>query len=478
MQGDSIEQARRALELCLRALAEGDRFNICRFGSTFELLSPQPLVYSGETLRQALGYVQAVDANLGGTELLPPLQAILKQPPAGGGVRQIVLLTDGQLGNEEAVIDLARRHRQSNRIFTFGIGWASSAFLVRGLARATGGAAEFVTAGERIEDKVLRTFGRMASPLIGDIELDGAGAELTLADPDTPAVFEGDALALFARAAGPLPEQVILRMSTPDGPVSWTVPVPPPQDDGGLIATLWARRRIQHLEQDRPREGRFAPRERRHAKQLIQVSRDFGLLCSLTRFLAVEHRTPEERDDGQPELRRVPVQLARGWGGVDFDGLRQMMPRARSPHSHFIAGFAARGTARRARSASDDSNLLARFALVAPATSDALLELLASQQADGHFHWGPDRAEQRLRLNMESRRRALRSRLEQLLGKLPPDADRIVDTLVTLMVFEALFAERRRQWKRAAKKARRFLEAASPAVDLSQLLKPGSLLPK
>ncbi|HEX8521390.1 MAG TPA: VIT domain-containing protein, partial [Tepidisphaeraceae bacterium] len=36
MEGESIEQATRALELCLRSLNEGDRFNVCRFGSSYK----------------------------------------------------------------------------------------------------------------------------------------------------------------------------------------------------------------------------------------------------------------------------------------------------------------------------------------------------------------------------------------------------------------------------------------------------------
>ena len=156
MQGDSISQATAALELCLRTLNVGDTFNICRFGSNFELMSPEPLPYTDATLARAVSYVRTTDANLGGTELLAPLEAVLRVPPPPGRLRTIVLLTDGQVSNEPAVLAVARRHAGRNRIFPFGIGPAVSTFLVNGLARATGGAAEFIGPGERIEPKVLR----------------------------------------------------------------------------------------------------------------------------------------------------------------------------------------------------------------------------------------------------------------------------------------------------------------------------------
>ena len=43
MQSDSIRQAIAALELCLRSLSVGDTFNVCRFGSSFELMRSEPL---------------------------------------------------------------------------------------------------------------------------------------------------------------------------------------------------------------------------------------------------------------------------------------------------------------------------------------------------------------------------------------------------------------------------------------------------
>jgi Ca-activated chloride channel family protein len=96
MQGESIEQATRALELCLRSLSPGDTFNICRFGSTFEMMSSEPLVYSQPTLSAALQYIDR-RADLGGTEILPALQAIFETKPRTGTAR-----ADGRSGEQRA----------------------------------------------------------------------------------------------------------------------------------------------------------------------------------------------------------------------------------------------------------------------------------------------------------------------------------------------------------------------------------------
>jgi Ca-activated chloride channel family protein len=329
MMGDSIRQATAALELCLRSLSAGDRFNICRFGSSFELMASEPMPYTQQTLDAALRYVRAT-RDLGGTELFEPLQAVLSVPPRAGSVRQVILLTDGQVSNEPAILQLCRSHRATNRIFSFGIGSACSAFLVNGVARATGGAAEFITEGERIDDKVLRTFARLVSPTVSDVAIDWGGADVqTLAE--IPPVMDGDVMRVYGRCAGRLPESVSLTCTAAGRPKRWKLSVPAAMaNDQNTLATLWARRTIQSLEEvNGPAVVRHhAGQPSREQAMLIQLSKTFGLLSSLTSFVCVEHRSRADRNAGAPELRRVPLQLAEGWGGVETD---MLLMRASAP---------------------------------------------------------------------------------------------------------------------------------------------------
>ena len=307
MQGESIQQATAALELCLRTLNVGDTFNVCRFGSAFELMSAEPLPYTDATLDQAVAYVRASTGDMGGTELLAPMEAVLRVRPAAGRVRTVVLLTDGQVSNEPAVIAAARRYRSHNRVFPFGIGPAVSTFSVNGLARATGGAAEFVAAGERIEPKVLRTFARVSSPVASDVTVDWGDADVqTLAE--LPPVFDGDVLAVYGRCAGRLPERVTLRCRTAAGEQAWPAVVKATAERGDTVCTMWARRAIQSLEEVNGvgRSSHLAAGSR-EAGEVVRLSKAFNLLSSLTSFVAVEHRTPAERNEGRPAVRRVPV---------------------------------------------------------------------------------------------------------------------------------------------------------------------------
>lgn len=444
MQGKSITQARTALNLCLRNLSPGDVFNICRFGSHFEWMNQEPVIYSQETLDQAVGYIEAIDADLGGTELYGPLEDFLGKRPRTGTVRQVILLTDGQISNEPAVIALARKYRDRNRMFTFGIGPASSRHLVRGLAEATRGAAEFITGGERIEDKVLRTFSRLTTPNLTDLVIDwGLTDPMEQAPPEIPPVFDGDALTVYARCTGDcVPQQVTLKCHTASGRQSWTVNVPAAPWADRSLPTLWGRRMIQSL------EDRAEPAEHR---RLIELSRQFSVLCQETMFIAVEHRTLEERNDGAPATRRIPVQIPADWHGMDSSdmhvaGSACLRIACYDLHDTMEYSIESRrmffGSSRFAADSSDRDE----FA--------GLTLILSGQQANGSFlstsvrfvsDWSDISQEAAAWL------------AEHCSGAGSESADEFIPTIVALIVLHRDYGDQQSLWKRAAKKGVRFL---------------------
>jgi Ca-activated chloride channel family protein len=198
------------------------------------------------------------------------------------------------------------------RLFTFGIGSAPSAFLINGLARATGGASEFIASGERIEEKVLRTFARMNSPRLEEVSVRFDAGDAAIAPRELPALFDGDLASVTARVVARTPPHTVRVCGTLGGkPRTWDVPIFAGGAAGagvGPIAARWARSRITDLEA----EGVDAERK----ASIVALSKRYNVLCKETTLLAVEHRSEAERTGGMPALRRVPVMLAEGWGGV------------------------------------------------------------------------------------------------------------------------------------------------------------------
>ena len=104
MSGSYIRSARETLVLFLKSLPEGSYFNILGFGSSYEKLFPSSVCYNEQHLEKAIQHTQGMSANLGGTELLPPLKHVFGQLCRSGYSRQVFVLTDGSVSNTSACI--------------------------------------------------------------------------------------------------------------------------------------------------------------------------------------------------------------------------------------------------------------------------------------------------------------------------------------------------------------------------------------
>jgi Ca-activated chloride channel homolog len=324
MGGSSIEEVRNALQLCLRSMTPGCRFNIIGYGSTFKPLFPESRAYDDASLADASAHVAGFQADMGGTEVLPALASALESPQHESLPRQVLVLTDGQVTNTDAVLALASEHAHHARIFAFGIGAGASHHLVRGLARAGRGAAEFIHPGERIEPKVVRQFGRMLSPALADVRVDWGGLSATQAPSVVPPVFAGARLVLYAFVNEAGPTTIRLTASSPAGPIAFEVPFLPGQAaPGRTIATLAARARIRELEETPEWARQRGSQQKRGtsgiSREIIALSTRYNLMSRETSFVAIERR--ETPVLGDVQLRRVPVALTNGWGNLKEVGL-------------------------------------------------------------------------------------------------------------------------------------------------------------
>ena len=517
MAGDSIEQARRALLLCVRALSEGDRFNVVRFGSRFESLWPQARPFGDETLAAATAWIGRADANLGGTEILPALQDVLEGP---GGKRplQILVLTDGEVSNEHDVIALCRRHADHARLFAFGIGAGASQHLVRGMARAGRGAAEFIFPGERIEPKVLRMFARVAAPILDDVRLDWGGLDVEMAPSRIPPVFSGDPMTVYARVRGGHGAEVRLHAGGRVFPVDIDLER---AEAGGAVPLLWARETIRDLEEGmeaRPGSRQQRPeKDARRRARVIELSRRYGIVSSETSFVGVEERVAEDRSVAPAELRKVPVALTTGWGGrgrvqsvLSTGAFAAMAPPlagpAPAPMAQTLAArpksrgvfsaltqagarlfgertrTAAPSSARFDESEPDETDLLLDVGAMADPMVDAreaagsmtaaeaaspygaaarggdrVFALLMTQSADGHFGWSDALASW------------LGDRAQAALDAAGQNGEALVATALVVALLRRDAPERADEWFPALRKAERWL-ARQPATFAAETI--------
>eukprot|EP00118_Oscarella_pearsei_P020095 m.216421 g.216421 ORF g.216421 m.216421 type:complete len:236 (+) comp39869_c0_seq3:3447-4154(+) len=131
MGGTYIEAAKETLMLFLKSIPDDCHFNVIGFGSTFEKLFPESVLYDQTSLDKAASHTKRLEADLDGTELLPPLREIFKMPTVNGLPKQIFVLTDGAVSNTYSVIEEVKKNAHKARCFSVGIGSGASTELVK-----------------------------------------------------------------------------------------------------------------------------------------------------------------------------------------------------------------------------------------------------------------------------------------------------------------------------------------------------------
>ncbi len=168
MEGVSIVQAREALLLALARLQPGDRFNVIEFNSVTVPLFPTPVALDTATLLRAKEFVGGLRAR-GGTEMLPALQIALAGERTSPMLRQVVFLTDGAVGNEDAILRLISDTVGDRRLFTVGIGPAPNMFFMTKAAQF--GRGTFTSIGDvrEVKEKMTALFTKLESAALTDI---------------------------------------------------------------------------------------------------------------------------------------------------------------------------------------------------------------------------------------------------------------------------------------------------------------------
>ena len=306
MNGDSIDQARRALLEILDLLTPRDTFNVFCFGRAHRSLFPSVVRATQGAIEQARGFVRGITADMGGTEMHAALEAAYRD---GGSAPEVItpdvlLITDGEVYDQAAIIDAAAR--SAHRVFTVGVGSSVSEALVRGIAEASGGAAELVTPREDMAERIVRHFRRIRQPRARVSRVLWPSNPAVQAPTRVEAVYGGDTVHVFAW----LPErpggQVHLDLDLEGGRgPRQSAELEGDGGDGGAGG-----------ESELPRIAAHARLAELSASEASDLAIRYQLVTEHTSCVMVYERAEGAKAGELPVLRKVPHTLAAGWGGM------------------------------------------------------------------------------------------------------------------------------------------------------------------
>ncbi len=318
MGGAPLEQAVRVTSALVDTLRADDHLELIEFSSSARRWKVSPVAATEPARRDAIKWLRALRAS-GSTEMRAGILAALEGVRADAQ-RQVVLITDGQIGFESQVVAaICDRLPAASRLHTVGVGSGVNRSLTGPAARAGHGIEVVIGLGEDAERAAARLVARTDAPLLVDVAL-GGSALVDHAPARLPDLFAG-APALIGVALRPEGGDLTVRGRTLDG--TWEqrlrVPALDPGHGNPAVVALFGREAVEDLELRLAAGGGARDID----EAVARLGGDFQIATRLTSWVAV---SDEPTVDPRDPLRRqrMPHELPYG---VSAEGLGLRAPQ-------------------------------------------------------------------------------------------------------------------------------------------------------
>ncbi len=312
MAGESLVQAKAALRFSLSRLKPGDHFNIIQFNSLTSRLFHQSQLTTPASLHQALNYIDSLNAD-GGTEMELALLAALENQERDVGLRQVIFITDGSVGNEHALFKIVQQLLDRSRLFTIGIGSAPNSHFMSRVANFGRGTHTYIGKLSEVSTKMQGLFEKIESPVLRDIHANIgqlSGFEFTNSLEIWPQrihdLYSGEPLLVAVRAKKlPLDE---IRISGQIAKSKWSSSLMLTGGENRTgIAKFWARKKIAALmEQSLDDDFELVK------KIITNVALEHRLVSKFTSLIAVD-LSPIRPSNKKLNSHAVPGHLPLNW---------------------------------------------------------------------------------------------------------------------------------------------------------------------
>jgi Ca-activated chloride channel family protein len=312
MEGAKMDSARKAIERLLDTLQPHDRVAVCAFDDVLEWYQDGFATADAMGQQKIKRWLRSIGPR-NGTELDAALRGVLQlfesstNVLAPGGMKKIkpaaprmpvlVLVTDGQVGNESEILRRIENRLARVRVFTLGIDSAVNAAFLRRLAQLGRGTATLCSPGADLEDALARIGREIGTPVLLDVEVEDRGLgydEASLTPERLPDLFAGRTASVFFKCRS-LKGAVKIRALRAEGGVFEQV-VNAEVVDLNALPQLWAKSRIADLE-DRYRlaYGGAGGGLEASRHEILGLALEHQLLTRFTAFIVVDHSEVAER---------------------------------------------------------------------------------------------------------------------------------------------------------------------------------------
>jgi Ca-activated chloride channel family protein len=297
MQGEKIEQTKKALKYVVNALAPADRFGLVQFNTDADVFKNTLVEATPANKKAADAYIDDLEPR-GGTNISGALNSgvsLLNSPDTRPAY--MVLMTDGEptVGETSLPNLLASvKSKRDLRLFDFGVGYDVNTRLLSRLAEDHHGTSQFLEPGENLESALSAFYNKIKSPVLADCQLTYSGITVKDVYPrSVKDIFAGTQVLLLGRYKGAGKASVTVSGKVNGQPKSYVFPVEFAESEAshGYLPRLWAMRRIGHLTDAAQENGD----NREVVDEIVALSQKYGIISAYTSFLVTDPSENQQR---------------------------------------------------------------------------------------------------------------------------------------------------------------------------------------
>ncbi len=373
MSGFPIEKAKEAMRLSLDGLNPNDTFNLITFAGDTHVLFEEPVPATQANLERAQAFLDSREGG-GGTEMMKAIKTALDPSDSQEHLRIVCFMTDAFVGNDNEIIAEIQKHPKA-RVFSFGIGSSVNRALLDKMAEAGNGEVEYVALTDDGSKAAKKFYERVRTPLLTELSIDWNGMPVADVYPSKLTdLFSSKPVIVNARYSKAASGTIKLRGKVAGQPYERSININLPETEAAndVLATLWARRRVDELSMEALKgKGVDALNT-----QIAGLGLEFRILTQFTSFVAVEEQIVNR--NGTPTKVDVPVAIPEGVDGntaVSKESNRWGDPNGKMSGLSNGTGSGGGGVAARAISSLPVQYSSSNALVLVPGTASATVEV-------------------------------------------------------------------------------------------------------
>ncbi len=316
MGGAKTDKAKEAMKLFFKQVRPDDTINVITFDSTSRKFFPASVPATKENMEKALNY----PFTGGGTEMHSAVKMAIDEPVDAKRVRMVIMLTDGETGDEANLTAMIGKAAGDNlRFSAFGIGTSANRFLVDNIAKQGKGVSGIIDLTTDPAELVIKTMDRLHRAQLANVQIDWQGLSVNDIYPRRiPDLWAGAPIILYGRYedGGTANINVNGTIENKTSTQALTVSLPYGEYPANeVLAPVWARQKIEDLSQQM-----YYGNDPVIIEEITKTALEYKLMSQYTSFVAVDVRDLAKTTTPVKPPRRVnvavPLAADTQWSGV------------------------------------------------------------------------------------------------------------------------------------------------------------------